>query len=217
MSKRYVMVKRKKLTKGGIYHVIQRAPGDELLFKDDKDRHNFLKYMKYYIPKYEIQIFAYSLMPNHLHLLLKIDKVNLSKCMKRLFEKYACYFNRRHERKGHVFYGVYRAVHCDNPFAVLVVSFYIHLNAFKAKIVSNSSSYKWHSLDIYSGRRKARFVNYRFVLNLINGDLRSARNTYMKLINDVCSFQYMNITEYRNAMTKFYDICSKKIRMIDIY
>lgn len=211
------MVKRKFLKKNGIYHVIQRAPGDELLFKDDRDRINFLRYMKHYLAKFNIQIFAYALMPNHLHILLKINKINLSKCMKQLFERYACYFNRKYQRKGHVFYGVYRAVYCDNPFAVLIVSFYIHLNAFKAKIVSSPMNYKWHSLDIYSGKRNTKFLNHKFVLKFINSDLKKARKIYLKLINEICEFGYSDVARYKDAIAKFYNLCSGRIRMIDLF
>jgi REP element-mobilizing transposase RayT len=217
MARRYVMVKRKYLKEKGIYHVIQRAPGNELLFKDDRDRVIFLRYMKSYLLKFDIQILAYALMPNHLHLLLKIEKINLSMCMKQLFERYACYFNNKHQRKGHVFYGVYRAVYCDNPFAVLIVSYYIHLNAFKAKIVNSPLDYKWHSLDIYLGRRTTKFLNFRFVLDFINKDLKTARNVYSKLINQICEIGYKDVAKYKDAISKFYDACSKRIRMIDLF
>ncbi len=215
--KKYVMVRKKYLVRDGIYHVIQRAPGDELLFKDNDDRHIFIYMMKSLLPKFNINILAYALMPNHLHILLKIKELNLSKCMKQLFERYASYFNNKYHRKGHVFYGVYRAVYCDNPFAILVVSFYIHLNAFKANLASNPFEYEWHSLNQYIGKGKDGFVMPQYVLSIINDNNAKAKKSYRKLMGKLSSFSYQSLIKKREALSTFYDECSKKIKFKDFF
>jgi len=215
--KKYVMVRKKYLVRDGIYHVIQRAPGDELLFKDNDDRYIFLRMMKNILPELNIDILAYALMPNHLHILLKIKELNLSKCMKQLFERYAAYFNKKYNRKGHVFYGVYRAVYCENLFAILVVSLYIHLNAFKANLVSNPFEYEWHSLNQYIGKNEDKLIMSQSVLSIINDNNEKAKKSYRKLMEKMTTFPYQSLIKKREALSAFYDECSKKIKFKDFF
>lgn len=214
-KKRYVMVKKKYLEEGGIYHVIQRAPGNELLFKTNKDKSVFLRMMDEILPKYKINLFAYSLMPNHLHMLVQIKSINLSIAMKKLFEKYAFYFNKSHRRKGHVFYGVYRTIQCDTAFSILVVSCYIHLNAFKAKLVSNSLDYQWHSLENYISNKSNNIVEASKILKFIDSDSKKASKIYLKLINKLSSAPYKKVVNNRFAVQTFFESCSKKIKVHD--
>ena len=126
-----VMSSRKIIEAGGVYHLTQRAPGRELLFIEEADYMRFLKLLKEASQKFELDIFSFALLPNHLHILLKIKGRNLAEAMKYLFQSYAQGFNKKYKRKGHVFCGVYRAVLCKTDAQLLVTSLYIHLNPFK--------------------------------------------------------------------------------------
>ena len=213
IMKKYLIVRKKIILSNSIYHVIQRAPGDELLFKSDKDRIDFLFLVKKIIPKFNIELLAYSLMPNHIHLLIKTKEPNLSLCMKSLFEQYAKLFNRRHNRKGHVFHGVYRAVYCDSNFASLIVSFYIHLNAYKAKIIKELFEYKWDSLNEYSTFQKNNITDSEIILKLLNENLESAKSIYRKMILSLSSTKQYNIADKKEAILKFYISCSKSMKV----
>lgn len=82
-------------------------------------------------------IYAYALLSNHVHILLKSGSTGLSTFMRRLLSGYAQYFNRRHHRVGHLFQNRYKSIICqeDAYFEKLVA--YIHLNPFKAGIVGS--------------------------------------------------------------------------------
>ena len=110
----YLTVRHRLVFPGGTYHITQRAPGRELLFLEDGDRLYFLKLLKEASKKFCLAIYCFALMPNHVHLLLRIEDANLSSAMKNLFERYADYFNRKYERKGHVFCGRFRASVCSD-------------------------------------------------------------------------------------------------------
>ena len=78
--------------------------------------------------KHALTVLSFCLMPNHVHLLLKTGEKNLDQAMRDLFSRYATWFNRKYERKGHLFGGPYRQAVCLDDAYLLAVSIYIHLN-----------------------------------------------------------------------------------------
>lgn len=211
--KKYIIVRNKTILPDSIYHVIQRAPGDELLFKSDRDKMIFLTLIQKVIPKFQLKLISFSLMPNHIHLQIKTKKPNLSIGMKSLFERYAKIFNFRHKRKGHVFHGVYRAVYCDSNFSALIVSIYIHLNAYKAKIVKDPFSYKWHSLNEFVNNGTQNITDNSIILNLLNKDINRAKSLYKKMIINLSLSKNYNISDNKEAIWNFYKDCSKSMKL----
>jgi len=211
--KKYIIVRNKIILPNSIYHVIQRAPGDELLFKSDKDKMIFLTLIQKIIPKFQLKLISYSLMPNHIHLQIKTNKPNLSEGMKSLFEQYAKKFNYRHKRKGHVFHGVYRAVYCDTNFSSLIVSIYIHLNAYKTKIVKKLFSYKWDSLNEFINDGNNKITDNTIILNLLNKDIKIAKNLYKKMIIQLSLSKNYNISDNKDTIWNFYKDCSKSMKL----
>ena len=206
---KFVMVKRKSFIQNEIYHVVQRAPGEELLFKDIHDRNTFLFILKKVLPEFHIHLITYSLMPNHIHLQLKIHKINLSRAMKKLFEQYAVYFNKKYNRKGHVFYGIYRLIHCCTPFSIIIVSMYIHLNTSKAGLVNNPNEYKWHSLRAFLSNVNNKFIHPKYVLPLIHPDNMKAIQIYEKYLNKIASEHYSSLLLNRKAISDLVKECEK--------
>jgi len=90
---------------GGMYHVITRGNERKPVFRDDHDRGRFLERLAGYREKFGFQLLAYSLMDNHVHLAIETGKVPLSKILAGLQSSYTQYFNRRHQRVGHLFQG----------------------------------------------------------------------------------------------------------------
>ena len=199
-----LLIKRRQITEQGIYHLTHRAPGKEVLFIENKDYLRFLFLLKEIPSRYQIKIIAFSLMHNHLHLLLKIEKTNLSQAMKELFQSYAIYFNQKYQRKGHVFSGRYAAAYCSNDDYLLAASVYIHLNAYKAKIVNNPFSYRWHSLGVYTRKEVNSFVYPNEVLELLDEkDNFNAKRLYTKIIKDSCNLKWYRLLEDNLALRRF--------------
>ena len=103
--------------------------------------------------------------------------------MKHLFGSYAIFFNQKHERKGHVFCGPFRAMVCTDEKYLLAASLYIHLNAFKAGLCKTIADYKWHSLRYYLTDSKSDgIVQSDFVLSKIHEDRIRACQEYRKML-----------------------------------
>ena len=83
------------------------------MFKDDEDRHGFVRALGEACEKTGWQVHAYCLMTNHFHLVLETPQANLVAGMKWLLGTYSNRYNRRHRRFGHVFAGRYKALVVD--------------------------------------------------------------------------------------------------------
>ncbi|MFQ5680654.1 MAG: transposase [Candidatus Omnitrophota bacterium] len=193
---RMVMVKNKVIVAGAIYHIIQHAPGKEIIFVEDKDYLKFLFLLKDAARKYSLEILAFSLLPNHLHILLKTKEENLSAALKNFLQRYAMYLNKKYERKGHVFYGRYRASLCDSDDYFFAIAAYIHLNSFKAGLSDSPFLYRWHSLDVYLKDIKQSFVNPAPILDLLSGDRDKARKIYCDLIKQAAEIKGLKRKKY---------------------
>lgn len=86
--------KRKK-SKINIYHVMGRALNKQVLFEDEKDCLVFLSYLKEAKEEYKFNIYAYCLMNNHFHLVIKDKFNNLSKTMNNICQRYSKYYNKK--------------------------------------------------------------------------------------------------------------------------
>jgi len=175
---------------GAIYHLTQRAPGKEPLFLEDGDYLRMLALLKEAVKKYNLNLFSFCLMSNHLHLLLKINKPNISLAAKYVFECYAKYFNSKYKRKGPVFCRPFRTRLCADDSYFLTVSVYIHLNPVKAGLSADVFSYRWSSADLYFKDKKYKtFVEYKTVLNILADDLAVAREEYKKIVNKADGYE----------------------------
>lgn len=107
------------------------------IFRDDADRDGFLRRLGRVIQGGDALLYAWALIPNHFHLLLRTGRTSLSRTMHRLMTGHACEFNRRYRRSGHLFQNRYRSILCeDEPYFLELVR-YLHLNPLRAKLVRN--------------------------------------------------------------------------------
>ncbi|NLB66672.1 MAG: hypothetical protein GX803_09410 [Lentisphaerae bacterium] len=145
---------------GAIYHITMRGVNRGDLFLQDTDRLRFLEQLAESVEKFRIRLYLYSLMPNHIHLLLETPRGNLSAFMHRLQTAYSVYFNRKHDRSGHVMQGRYGAKLVQGDSYLLKLSRYIHLNPIEVKTLENSPvkerikllrEYPWSSYQGYAG------------------------------------------------------------------
>ena len=198
------MRRTKTIVQGGIYHVIQRAPGRELIFLEDSDYLLFLHFLKEAAKEFDIEVFCFALLPNHIHLLLKISKPNLSEAMKSLFARYAINFNNKYQRKGHVFCGVYRASLCNDERYLIAVSIYIHLNPLKARLCREILDYRWSSVIPYIKSIKSTFIKPGFILRVLDDNLDKARREYRGMLRYTADIKFENILENKKAVDKFF-------------
>ncbi|MEA3358378.1 MAG: helix-turn-helix domain-containing protein [Thermodesulfobacteriota bacterium] len=140
------------------------------LFRDDKDRKSFLERLAIILEETQTQCYAWALIPNHFHLLLRTGlsasadasgcragPTPLSKVMRRLMTGYAVTFNKRHKRSGHLFQNRYKSVVCEENSYLLELIRYIHLNPLRAGIVKDLKvldKYPWTGHSTILGRHK---------------------------------------------------------------
>ncbi len=148
-----------------IYHVILRGIDKQIVFCDDEDRYVFLNQILITMKKYMYEVYAYCLMNNHVHLVLKIQDVFLSKAIQSLEIRYSKFYNEKYERSGHFFENRFKSKVVDNEKYFLDVCRYVHRNPEKARI-SLTGNYKWSSFHEYVEEEK--IINKRVLLNYYN-------------------------------------------------
>jgi REP element-mobilizing transposase RayT len=99
---------------GALYHLLSRGNEGSDIFIDEKDRNRFLEAVGEMSQRFDIDIFAYVLMDNHYHLLVRTRRANLKKAMQWFGTTYTQRFNRRHFRSGHLFQGRYKSIIIQN-------------------------------------------------------------------------------------------------------
>lgn len=136
--------KRRILCKSEIYHIILRGNNKQIIFLDDNDRFFFLKRLQKYSKFLGIEIYAYCLMDNHVHMMVGKANQFLSNFIQRLATSYAMYFNRKYERSGHLFQGRFKSETVETESYFKTVLRYILQNPLKAG-VKNFLNYRWSS------------------------------------------------------------------------
>jgi len=198
----------KTYIEGGYYHIYNRGVEKRDIFLDENDCKIFLHYIKLYLSPIEeilkaypdnvrirrftklnlakeVDLFCFSLMPNHFHFLVKQkNKDGIIKFMRRLMTSYVMHFNKKNNRVGTLLQGRYKAVNVDKDEYLLHLTRYIHLNPFelKSKNISfkNFSSYKY-----YLGTKQASWVKPEEILDYFSFKSKEYKiSTYKSFVED---------------------------------
>lgn len=134
---------------GAWYHVLNRGRRKENIFIRDADRQDFLKLIGECFRLYELEVHAYSLMPNHYHLLIHTPRGNLSRIMRHLDGVYTQKINRRYKLEGSLFKGRFKSILIEEESYLLELVRYIHRNPLKAGLERKLGDHKWTSHRAY--------------------------------------------------------------------
>jgi putative transposase len=204
--KRYFRATRKLNTPNMVSHITQRAAGKEPLFLEDGDYLFMLGILKEIAKKHGLRIYAFCLMKNHIHLLLSPEEQNLYDAMRDLFSRYAVKFNRKYERKGHLFAGPYRQAVCLDESYLLAASIYIHMNPVRAGLVIEPQGYRWSSCRLYYEINAPKsFVDPDFILRLLSDSEIENKNKekYRLLLKQGSDLETAHILEQEDAIERF--------------
>jgi putative transposase len=158
---------------GALYHVLSRGNGRQNIFLSDDDRHQFLELLEAMSERFNVEVYAYVLMKNHYHLLLKTIDANLSKTMQWFGTSYTRKFNLNNGSCGHVFQGRFKSIIVENDAYLLRLSCYIHRNPLRAGIVERLSEYHWSSYRFYAYKKKSPdWLNTKTLLDQVSGSDR---------------------------------------------
>jgi REP element-mobilizing transposase RayT len=154
---------------GAYYHVLSRGNEKGNIVVDHKDRMRFLETLGQFSDKYQIDIYAYVLMDNHYHLILKTQKANLSLAMQWFGLTYTRRFNIRHNRSGHLFQGRFKCMLIENDRYLMQLSCYIHRNPLRAGMVKRLIDYRWSSYLAYAyGQSHPKWLKTDLILSQFN-------------------------------------------------
>ena len=202
--KRYFRAKRKLNAPGLISHITQRSAGREPLFIEDDDYLYMMGLLKEISDNYSLKIFAFCLMPNHIHLLMSPEEENLYDSMRDLFSRYVMRFNKKYERKGHLVGGPYRQAVCLDDSYLLAASLYIHSNPVKANLAKAVSDYRWSSFRLYGDHdAPVSFVDPVFILGLLCENVSDAKERYRMLLRNADGLETGHVLEQEDAIERF--------------
>ncbi|MGI6308202.1 MAG: REP-associated tyrosine transposase [Dethiobacteria bacterium] len=156
----------------GIYHVLLRGINRQTIFEDKEDAGKFMQTLGACQEKSGFKLYAYCLMGNHVHLLIKEEKEDLSIVMQRIGASYVYWYNQKYERCGHLFQGRYKSEVVEDDRYFLAVLRYIHKNPVKAGLSNEMADYPWSSYREYIGR--CRFVETDLALEIFHKDKEKA-------------------------------------------
>ena len=138
----------------------------QLIFEDSEDYIRFLDIVEECREVCNFQLYAYCLMGNHVHLLLKVQDEGLETIFKRIGGRYVYYYNVKYQRVGHLFQDRFKSEPVDNNEYFLTVLRYIHQNPVKAKLCSKVEEYPFSSFAEYL--HESTFVDTEFALGIID-------------------------------------------------
>jgi REP element-mobilizing transposase RayT len=172
---------------GAFHHITTRGNNQQRIFLNNYDRKKYLFLLKEGKVKFQFKIHVYVLMRNHTHLIIELsEKATISQIMHWLNTTYTKYFNREHQRKGHLFHDRFHSVLIDKDAYLLEVSRYVHLNPVRAGIVEHPEDYKWSSYLVYIGEKEKEdnLVEKSLILNMISENKDLQVKLYKEFVNE---------------------------------
>jgi putative transposase len=172
-------------TSNAVHHVFARGIERREIFYTAADRQDFLARLTRIARDSALRIYAWSLLPNHFHLLVQTADIGLSRCMQRLLAGYALSFNRRHQRCGYLFQNRFRSTLVDRQSYLLELIRYVHLNPVRAGLVSLDAldEYPWTGHAALLGRVDVPpWLDARTVLQQFTLDRPSAAEHYREFV-----------------------------------
>ncbi len=184
----------RKKSSTGIYHIVLRGINKQPIFIDDEDNRVFLMKLLAYKKNGAYEIYAYCLMNNHIHLLMKEGNESLGTAFRRIGASYVYWYNWKYDRIGHLFQDRYRSETVETDDYFLTVMRYIHQNPVKAGMVDEVQTYPWSSYREYTG--KPALCDTGFALKMFSKDTEEALKLWVRFNHETTNEKCL---EYDNA------------------
>ena len=170
---------------GTLHHVIIRGIEKRRIVDDKVDRARLVQRMEDLSKETGTSVYAWSVMTNHAHILLKSGNRGLSYFMRRFLTGYAITYNIRHKRHGHLFQNRYKSIVCDKDAYFQELVRYIHLNPLRAKMVKTLSEldkYPWCGHSVIMGKKKRDWQDKDYVLQWFGKKEAEAKRVYRQYV-----------------------------------
>jgi REP element-mobilizing transposase RayT len=170
---------------GAVHHVMVRGIERTAVFRNNTDRNHFLERLGEILQETKTICYAWALIPNHFHLLLRTGPVPISTVMRRLLTGYALWYNRKHRRHGHLFQNRFKSILCQEDVYLLELVRYIHLNPIRAGLVEDLAElavYTYCGHSVLMGKVKRPWQDTQGVLGMFGEKLSAARRAYRAFV-----------------------------------
>ena len=170
---------------GTVHHVIGRGIERAWIFRQPEDYEDFLSRVGALAEEKAWRVYAWALMRNHFHLLIRTGTRSLAEIMRRLLTGYVVNYNRRYRRHGHLFQNRYKSIVCDEESYLLELTRYIHLNPLRAGLVRSMAElrrYPWVGHGTLLGRRPRAWQDVEAVLGQFATRRREAMRRYERFV-----------------------------------
>lgn len=170
---------------GTLHHVIIRGIERKKIVSHDQDRQDFVARMSTIALETETSVYAWALMTNHAHILLRSGPSGLPRYMRRLLSGYAVSYNHRHRRHGHLFQNRYKSIVCEEDSYFKELVRYIHLNPLRTKLVDNLAKldrYRYCGHSVLMGRVKNDWQDRDYVLKWFGPKEGEAKRAYRRFV-----------------------------------
>ena len=170
---------------GVLHHIMIRGIERRPIFRNDLDRQNFLERLENLLPECQMECYAWVLMKNHVHLLLRSGVTGISQLMRRLLTGYAVYFNRRYRRHGPLFQNRFKSIICQEDMYFKELVRYIHLNPVRAKRIDNIrdlNEYPFCGHSALMGALNRPWQNTDYVLKFFGQTVSDAQKKYVEYV-----------------------------------
>jgi len=171
---------------GTLHHVIVRGIEKRKIVNDDTDREDFVTRMGTIALDTKTSIYAWALMTNHAHILLRSSSVGLPTFMRRLLSGYAISYNLRHKRYGHLFQNRYKSIICEEDTYFRELVRYIHLNPLRAGMVETVATlerYRWCGHSVIMNRYPNDWQDRKYVLQWFGEKENHAKKAYKEFVD----------------------------------
>lgn len=161
-----------------VYHIILKGVDSQSIFYDDQDRNFFLKQISITKNEFNYIVYAYCLMVNHVHMVIKSEDIFLSKAMQSLLVRYVHYFNKKYKRTGTLMQNRFKSKNIEYEKYFIDVCRYVHRNPENAGIAL-TQNYEWSSYKEYIGKEK--IINKSVLLHYLNNDINEFVRDTLKI------------------------------------
>ncbi|HYE83777.1 MAG TPA: transposase [Clostridia bacterium] len=182
-------------SKSKIYHIIMRGINRQTLFEDEQDYAKLIQTLQKYRDICGYKLYAYCLMGNHLHMLLKEDSEPLETIMRRICGSYVLWYNKKYDRVGYLFQDRFKSEPIEDEIYFFTVLRYIFQNPIKAGIVTNIQNYSWTNYTDYIKGSNASDAD--FALDIFGSDREKAVQGFIEFVNIKNNDECMDIPEKR--------------------
>lgn len=171
---------------GVLHHVMGRGIEGKKIFLTKRDRIDFIDRLSKFVQEDAADVYAWTLMPNHFHLLVKTKSRPLSSSMQKILTGYVVNFNRNHRRYGHLFQNRYKSIVCQEDVYLKELVRYIHLNLLRAGLVKSLNELNrspWSGHAVLMGELRRDWQDTEYVLSYFGGN-RVRRNNYLQYLEE---------------------------------